>query len=106
MKEIKSHTALHKIYRRLVLIAGIFILNMIPGNVMAQTDSTKPAEPAVEKEESSLISPSAEFISVQKADNTIDLKIAMQAKIKGTFYKLPLLKVAMYLIQQKKQLGL
>ena len=107
MKEIKSHTALHKIYRRLVLITGIFILNMIPGNVMAQTDSTKPAEPAVEKEESALISPSAEFISVQKADNTIDLKIAMQAKIKGTFYKLPLLKVAMYYIADttEKQLG-
>ena len=72
----------------------------IPVSMYAQTDSTitdttKTEEPAVvEEEESSMISPSLEFITVQKSNNTIDLKAALKAKVKGTFYVLPLIKIS------------
>jgi hypothetical protein len=78
--------------------------------VFAQTDSTTAATPAaaeVKEEESSLISPSVEFISVQKADKSIDLKAALKAKVKGTFIKLPLLKITFIQVNDsgEKELG-
>ncbi|MFM2439579.1 MAG: hypothetical protein RLZ16_577, partial [Bacteroidota bacterium] len=45
-------------------------------------------------QEATLIAPSLELISVQKADRTIDCKVKIQAKVNGTFTKLPLLKVS------------
>lgn len=64
----------------------------------AQTDSAKSEE---------LISPSAEFISIQKADNSIDLKAIFKAKIKGGFIKLAGLKIDFSLVSDSssKELG-
>lgn len=45
-------------------------------------------------QEATLIAPSLELVSVQKADRTIDCKVKIQAKVNGTFTKLPLLKVS------------
>jgi len=92
-----------KFTRHTVLMAGLLLLLVVPFNVYAQTDSTQKTdsiqkEEPVAEEESSLISPSLEFISIQKGDSTIDLKATLQAKIKGTFYKLSLLKITFVLV--------
>ncbi|GAB2818197.1 hypothetical protein GCM10027043_18890 [Ferruginibacter profundus] len=76
----------------MVIPAVLSAMLILPGNATAQTDSTKKDEPAA-KEEPSLISPSAEFTSIQKPGDSIELKATLKAKIKGTFLKLPLLKV-------------
>jgi hypothetical protein len=60
--------------------------------ILAQSDSNAISTPVV-KEVSSLISPSIEFVTVQKSDKSIDCKIKMQAKVNGVFYKLPHLKI-------------
>jgi len=105
MKPVLTIT-IKKTIRQLILIAGMLILLLIPEGLLAQTDSTKKEEP-VAKEESSLIAPSVEFVSVQKADKTIDLKAALKAKVKGAFIKLPLLKVKFLQINDsgEKELG-
>ncbi|MEO6255110.1 MAG: hypothetical protein ABIO79_17510 [Ferruginibacter sp.] len=79
---------------------------MIPVELFAQTDSTNKTEPLV-AEETSLISPSIDFISIQKGDNSIDLKAALKAKVKGTFYKFPLLKITFMQLTDtvEKELG-
>jgi hypothetical protein len=106
MKEIKTFTALIKKFRRTFMQASLLMLLLIPASLLAQTDSTKKAAPAT-KEEPSLIAPSIDLISVQKADNTIDLKADVKAKLKGTFIKLPLLKVTFVLVSDtvEKALG-
>jgi hypothetical protein len=106
MKEVSSLAASIKIFRKIFLIAGLWLLLIIPVSLFAQTDSTKKEAPAVEKE-SSLISPAVEFTSLQKADRTIDLRAALKAKVKGTYIKLPLLKVTFLLISDttEKVLG-
>ena len=54
------------------------------GNLMAQTDSSgKP-----EVKEASTYAPLIEFVSVQKNDNSVDLKTSVKAKINGTLTKL------------------
>jgi hypothetical protein len=44
---------------------------------------------------------------VQKADSTIDLKAALKAKVKGVFYKLPLIKITFLEVNEtgEKELG-
>lgn len=75
---------------------------LLPAGIMAQTDTAKTdtakaaAVPAAEQpaaEAPELISPSLTFSCVQKGDNTIDLNAALKTKIKGSFIKLPHLKV-------------
>lgn len=78
---------------QLLLITGMFLLIVMPASLSAQTDSTKKEEPAA-TEESSLISPSLDFISIQKGDNSIDLAASLRAKIKGASIKLRLLKIS------------
>jgi hypothetical protein len=106
MKQISKIKALNKAARHWVLFAILLTQLILPVSLLAQTDSAKTAKPDTE-EESSMISPSIEFISVQKSDNTIDLKAAMKAKVKGTFYKLPLLKVSFVQVTdtEEKPLG-
>lgn len=82
-----------------MFITGFLMMLHFPGAISAQsdstqTDSTATEEPAVEEEESSIISPTLEFITVQKSNNTIDLKAALRAKVKGNVYKLPLIKIS------------
>lgn len=69
---------------RAFLLLTVFIL---VSNLNAQDQATT-------TEEASLIAPSLELISVQKADLTIDCKVKIQAKVNGTFTKLPLLKIS------------
>jgi hypothetical protein len=106
MKQELTLTAFKKKFNQLSLSAGFIITLLFPGRLFAQTDTVQKADTAV-KEESSLISPAVEFISVQKTDNTIDLKTALRAKIKGSSIKLPLLKVTFLLITDtaEKELG-
>jgi hypothetical protein len=78
---------------------NLFLLTMAlmlsaPGFVAAQADSAASATDTTEAPE--LISPSMEIIGVQKADNTIDLKVNLRAKIEGTLTKLSGLKVDFY----------
>jgi hypothetical protein len=109
MKSVLT-TIIKKAAQQFFIIACILIVLLIPAGVFAQTDSTTAATPAaaeVKEEESSLISPSVEFISVQKADKSIDLKAALKAKVKGTFIKLPLLKITFIQVNDsgEKELG-
>lgn len=83
----------HKIFLQLLFVTGMLLLIIMPARLLAQTDTAKKEEPAA-AEESSLISPSMDFISVQKGNNTIDLVASLKTKIKGTFIKLRLLKVS------------
>ncbi len=92
MKQGLNTKALKKYVLQSMVSAGLLMTVLIPGRLFAQADSTTKAEP-VATEESSLISPSVELISIQKWDNTIDLNAALKAKVNGTFIKLPLLKV-------------
>lgn len=61
-------------------------------------------EPAVEEPE--LISPSVEFFSVQKADNTIDLVTNLKAKVNGNFIKLKWLKVTFFNVTDESEVEL
>jgi len=104
MKAIKTRGASTLNIRSIIIYAGLMMLLFIPVDMFAQADSTQKeapaAEAAVAEEESSLIGPSLDFITVQKANNTIDLKASMQAKVKGSFYKLSLLKVSFVLVTE------
>jgi len=106
MKQALTETAFKKIFRRLFVSAALFIIILVPGSLFAQTDSLQKADTIV-KEEASLISPLLEFISVQKVDNSIDLKVALKTKFKGSSIKLPLLKITFLLITDtaEKALG-
>ena len=94
-----------KVVKQLIL-ACIFIFTFLPGISFAQADSTKKDEPAA-KEESSLISPALNFLSVQKGDNSIDLKAALTAKLNGTVIKLRQLKITFLQVADdaEKELG-
>jgi hypothetical protein len=100
MKEVLIQSAFRKILRY-----GCILLLCMPVNIFAQTDSST-AKEAV-PEEPSLISPALDFIIVQKSDNTIDLKAAIRARIKGSFMKLPLLKISFLQVNDttEKNLG-
>ena len=101
MKEVFIKSAFRKILRY-----GWMLLLCLPVNLFAQTDSAATKETET-KEEASLISPSLDFIVVQKSDNTIDLKATVKAKIKGTFMNLPLLKISFFQVTDttEKNLG-
>ncbi len=81
----------------------VFILFMLgnPEVLIAQDSiTTKSAETV-------LLSPSLELISVQKADNSIDLKASMRTKFKGSSIRLPHLKVKFLQVTDtsEKELG-
>jgi hypothetical protein len=105
MKELSEIKKCRKVVKQLI-IAGTFIFIFLPGILSAQTDSTKKEAPAA-AEESSLISPSLNFSTVQKGDNNIDLKVALTAKLKGTVIKLRQLKITFIQVADdaEKELG-
>src|SRR5687768_6414027 len=74
--------------------------------VVSDTAAAAIEEPAA-PEKPELISPLIDFISVQKSDNTIDLKITMKAKIEGSLTKLIGQPVTFFAIsgEEEKQLG-
>lgn len=86
------------------MVTGLLILLLISGGAFAQTDSlatdTTQTEEVVAEEASSLISPTLEFVTVQKADNTIDLKVSLRAKVEGSFYVLPKVKLSFFQVTE------
>lgn len=84
----------------------LLLLILSPFSLFAQADTLQqpatnttaaPAqEPAPAVEEPSLTAPSVSFIGVQKGDNSIDLKAALKAKVKGWTVNLYKLKVTFY----------
>lgn len=82
------------------LLFFAFLLGL-PGMSFAQDTSGKKAA------EFEKLSPAIEMSSVQKSDNSIDLKVAMQAKYKGSFIKLPHLRVKFVEVSDtaEKELG-
>ncbi|MFM6925703.1 MAG: hypothetical protein ACKOU7_09410 [Ferruginibacter sp.] len=106
MKQSPEIRKYRKVAKQLI-IAGTFIFTFLPGILAAQTDSTKKEEPAAAVEESALISPSMNFLTVQKGDNTIDLKAALTAKFKGSVIKLGHLKITFMQVVDgtEKELG-
>ncbi len=77
-------------------ILGLMLAVLLSvNNLKAQNDT---AAETVVVETPSLIAPTLELITMQKADRSVDCKVKMQAKVNGTFYKLPLLKVGIVLV--------
>jgi hypothetical protein len=68
---------------------ALMIFFMMPGKMTAQTDSSGKAE----VKEATTYAPLITFISIQKNDNSVDLKTSVQAKINGVLTKLPGLKI-------------
>ena len=68
----------------------LLFLILLPVLAWSQNDST------AEKKESNTYSPLIEFTSVQKHDNSIDLKASVKAKISGTLTKMQGLKMVFY----------
>jgi hypothetical protein len=85
-----------KIYFKLpVLFAILFLFPLL---TIAQADSTAaPIDSANQQtdipETPELVSPTIDFKAIQKADNNLEFKVELRAKIKGTIYKLPKLKL-------------
>lgn len=72
--------------------ALMVVLFLMPLFTSAQNDSAAKKEP----EAPAIISPAVDFISIQKGDNTIDLKATLKAKINGTLTKLEELPVLFF----------
>jgi putative cell wall-binding protein len=75
---------MRKIFQMLTT-SFLALLIISPGKVIAQTDTTK--------KEVATYSPLIEFVSVQKSDNSVDLKTSVKAKINGALIKLGGLKI-------------
>lgn len=115
MKKVSILYLIHR-FRQWVLPVFLLIALAAPMNLIAQNDSTAPAAPtdsSVQKEEpaaaeeSEMISPSVTFTGTQKGDNSIDLKVALQAKVKGQFVRLYKMKVSFYRVvnEEDQELG-
>lgn len=76
---------IHKIIPGSLLFLGVLLLSLTTVSSFAQ--------------EAENVSPSIEFTAVQKADNSIDLKAALKAKIETGFIKLYFQKVKFYALQ-------
>lgn len=85
--------------RPLLLITGLLYCLFFSIALAGQTDSTAQQEATeVTADEPALISPTLDLVTVQKSDNTIDLKASLKAKIKGTLTFLHSLKIKFYLV--------
>ena len=71
-KAIQPRTIQLRLLALLLLVAGL-----LPGRLAAQEDT------AAAKEGPSLLSPSLEFVGVQKGDSSIDLRATLRTKFKG-----------------------
>jgi len=77
-------------YIRSLSLLAFIIFSIVPGKTKAQTDSSAKTE---EIKGPATYTPLIEFISVQKGDNSVDLKTSVKAKINGTLIKLAGLKI-------------
>ena len=73
-----------------VSLLGLILLSFPPVKVIAQTDTSAQKDQA---KEASTYSPIIAFVSIQKSDNSVDLKTIVNAKINGTLTKLAGLKI-------------
>jgi hypothetical protein len=89
MKQVSIVKTLLQTLRSTIILAAILLLPVV---IFAQADTAKKEAPEA-KEEPSLITPSAEFTGIQKPGDSVQLKAVLKAKVKGSFIKLPLLKV-------------
>jgi len=89
MKKALKHCYKQTRYLALRLLPVIFFLGL-NNQLHAQTDSTEKTV----TEEPELISPSLELITIQKSDNSIELRAVMKAKVDRKSIKLPLLKLS------------
>ncbi len=107
MKQSFLTTQHKKVFQQFFSFAVFILIILIPGYSFSQTDSTKKEEAPVVKEESSMISPTIQFLSVQKADNSIELKADLTAKVKGWVIKLRQLKITFVQVtaDAEKELG-
>jgi hypothetical protein len=105
MKRVLIITDLKKAITKALVLASLLLLFFITGQLYAQSDSAAAEEP--EEEESLLISPSLSFFTIQKGNNTIDFKAALNAKINGANKKLPHLRVTFVQVmgEEEKTLG-
>jgi hypothetical protein len=71
---------------------ALTIFFMMPGKILAQTDSSAKATTEIVKE-ANTYTPIIEFVSIQKNDNSVDLKTSVKAKINGTLTKLAGIKI-------------
>lgn len=71
-----------KLYIKTISIAIIVFCVIVPGKIKAQGDSA-----------ANTYSPLIEFVSIQKGDNSVDLRTSVKAKINGTLTKLEGLKI-------------
>lgn len=98
----KDYNLLPFLFLLLGLIIGSFVFAQTPDTgqaaATADTATAAPAEEPAAEEESAMISPSVEFLATQKNDNTIDLKAALKAKIKGQVNLLHSLKVSFFIV--------
>lgn len=92
MKHISIIKSVKIFFHQLVATVVTLVVFGFSSALFAQTDSSKSPVAAV-KNESPLITPAIQFISVQKGDSTIDLKTKLTSKVKGAFIKLPFLKL-------------
>lgn len=92
MKQIKIKLTSFLRSRILLLLAGIFIGFLNPVTSLAQTENATEEEAAAPPEEE-LISPTIQFISIQKGDQSIRLRAIVKAKIEKKMRKLYGLKI-------------
>jgi len=74
---------------QLLIYSFLAMMIAIPGKLVAQTDSS--AKPEVK--EATTYAPIIEFVSIQKSDNSVDLRTSVKAKINGTLTKMAGLKI-------------
>jgi hypothetical protein len=93
--------------QQLISLAFFILIVCTPFLLFSQADSTTKEEAPDVKEENSMISPSIQLLSVQKADNSIDLKVDLTAKVKGWVIKLRQLKITFLQVtaETEKELG-
>jgi len=86
MKRADNYFILMQVHKLIISVFWVAFC-LFPSVAKSQEDSAK---------KSDQVTPAMEVISIQKGDNTIDLKANLKAKIKGTLTKLSGLKVEFY----------
>lgn len=90
-----------------ILAISVFLASLLfSGMAFGQEEEVTATEEETAAEEPELISPSVEFFSVQKADNTIDLVTNLKAKVNGNFIKLKWLKVTFFNVTEENEVEL
>ncbi len=69
---------------KILAYSSLVLMIAMPGKLIAQTDSSAKSEAKA----ASTYAPLIEFVSIQKNDNSVDLKTSVKAKINGTLTKL------------------